>query len=83
MFRPAPRASGYFRTDYGQDLALVQTRAERISLAVFLLILTPRPFVRHCVPFDILGEQLGECRLALMRALYLAGCDGAHSSAPE
>ena len=28
-----PRASGYFRTGYAQDLALVQTRAERIGLA--------------------------------------------------
>ena len=26
-----PRASGYFRTDYGQDLALIQTRLARIS----------------------------------------------------
>jgi hypothetical protein len=39
VFRPPPRASGYFRTGYGQDLALLQTRAERVSLAVFLLIL--------------------------------------------
>ena len=31
-----PRASGYFRTGYAQDLALVQTRAERIGLAAFL-----------------------------------------------
>ena len=30
MFRPMPRASGYFHTSYAQDLALLQTRAERI-----------------------------------------------------
>ncbi len=36
MFRPAPRASGYFRTGYAQDLALLQTRAERVSLVVFV-----------------------------------------------
>ena len=39
MFRPAPRASGYFRTDYAQDLALAQTRSEQVSLAIFVAVL--------------------------------------------
>ena len=34
-----PRASGYFRTDYAQDFALVETRLRRVSLAVFALLL--------------------------------------------
>ena len=34
-----PRASGYFRTGYGQDFALVETRLRRVSLAVFCLAL--------------------------------------------
>ena len=34
-----PRASGYFRTSYGQDLKLVETRTQRWSLAVFLIAL--------------------------------------------
>ena len=29
-----PRASGYFRTSYGEDLALLGTRLQRISLAI-------------------------------------------------
>ena len=29
-----PRASGYFRTDYAQDLALTGTRLERVALPV-------------------------------------------------
>ena len=39
MFRPAPRASGYFRTGYAQDLALLQTRLERVALLLFVLAL--------------------------------------------
>ena len=39
MSRRAPRASGYFRTDYRQELSLVQTRLERGSLAVLLVAL--------------------------------------------
>ena len=33
MSRSAPRASGHFRTDYGQDLEILQTRSERVSAA--------------------------------------------------
>ena len=53
MFRPAPRASGYFRTGYGQDLALVQTRTERISLAVFMLTLAGFPFIASPFALDL------------------------------
>ena len=31
MFRRMPRASGYFRTSYAQDLALVETRLQRVE----------------------------------------------------
>ena len=34
-----PRASGYFRTRYEEDLALAGTRLERTSLAVFIVAL--------------------------------------------
>ena len=45
MFRPTPRASGYFHTDYAQDLALLQTRAERMSFTVFVAVLAAFPFL--------------------------------------
>ena len=35
----SPRASGYFRTGYAQELALTQTRLERVSLVVLMLLL--------------------------------------------
>ena len=53
MFRPAPRASGYFRTGYAQDLALIQTRSERISLAVFLMALAAFPFMASPFALDL------------------------------
>ena len=61
MFRPAPRASGYFRTGYAQDLALLQTRAERISLAVFVLLLAGVSF--HRVAFCARSRLPGVPRL--------------------
>ena len=45
MSRRVPRASGYFRTDYRADLALVQTRVERVSLGLFALALIAFPFL--------------------------------------
>jgi branched-chain amino acid transport system permease protein len=53
VFRPSPRASGYFRTGYAQDLALLQTRAERVSFAVFVLILAGFPFVASPFALDL------------------------------
>jgi hypothetical protein len=53
VFRPSPRASGYLRTGYGQDLALLQTRAERISLVLFLLILAGFPFIASPFALDL------------------------------
>jgi hypothetical protein len=34
-----PRASGYFRTDYAQDLALTGTRFERVALSLLVVAL--------------------------------------------
>lgn len=45
MSRAAPRASGYFRTDYKQDLQLVQTWTEWIALFAFAAVLVGTPFV--------------------------------------
>ena len=49
MFRPMPRASGYFHTSYAQDLALLQTRTERISLLAFAVVLVGTAI--YCIAF--------------------------------
>lgn len=67
MFRPLPRASGYFRTDYAGELALLQTRGERISLAVFALVLMVVPFVASPFILDLACQVL----LASIGALSL------------
>ncbi|MGE0565873.1 MAG: branched-chain amino acid ABC transporter permease [Pseudolabrys sp.] len=67
MFRPAPRASGYFRTAYADDTALVQTRTEKASLALFLLALGVLPFVAGPFVLDLACQVL----LASIGALSL------------
>ena len=58
MFRPAPRASGYFRTAYAQDLALVQTRAERLGLVIFVVLLFALPFAASPFILDLACQVL-------------------------
>ena len=75
MFRPAPRASGYFRTGYGQDLALVQTRAERVSLAVFMLTLAGFPFIASPFALD-LACQVFLASVGALSLMLLTGYAG-------
>ena len=75
MFRPSPRASGYFRTGYGQDLALLQTRAERISLVIFLLILAGFPFVASPFALD-LACQVFLASVGALSLMLLTGYAG-------
>jgi branched-chain amino acid transport system permease protein len=75
VFRPAPRASGYFRTGYGQDLALLQTRTERISLVVFLLILAGFPFVASPFALD-LACQVFLASVGALSLMLLTGYAG-------
>lgn len=67
MFRPLPRASGYFRTDYADELALIQTRGERASLMVFAVLLIAVPFVASPFLLDLACQVL----LASIGALSL------------
>ena len=53
MFRSPPRASGYLHTSYGADLALLQTRTERVSLAFFAAILATFPFLASPFALDL------------------------------
>jgi branched-chain amino acid transport system permease protein len=70
-----PRASGYFRTDYAQDLALLATRFERRSLAVFILALLAFPLVAS--PFQLdLACQVFLASIGALSLMLLTGYAG-------
>jgi ABC-type branched-subunit amino acid transport system permease subunit len=75
VFRSAPRASGYFRTDYAQDLALIQTRAERGSLAVFAAALAVFPFIASPFALD-LASQVFLVSIGALSLMLLTGYAG-------
>ena len=75
MFRPGPRASGYFRTGYTQDLALIQTRAECISLTVFLAVLAVLPFLASPFMLD-LACQVFLAAIGALSLMLLTGYAG-------
>jgi branched-chain amino acid transport system permease protein len=54
----APRASGYFRTRYDDDLALVGTRTQKAWLGVLALALLGFPFVASSVLLDLANQVL-------------------------
>jgi branched-chain amino acid transport system permease protein len=70
-----PRASGYFRTDYGQDLALVASRLERVSLALFVLALLCFPLIATPFQLDLASQVFLACvgSLSLMLLTGYAG----------
>jgi branched-chain amino acid transport system permease protein len=70
-----PRASGYYRTSYAQDLALTGTRLERISLTVFALALVAFPLVASPFHLDLACQVLLACvgALSLMLLTGYAG----------
>jgi branched-chain amino acid transport system permease protein len=67
VFRNAPRASGYFRTRYAQDLALIQTRLEGAALAPLALALALFPFFAGAFYLDLACQVF----LAVIGALSL------------
>ncbi len=75
MFRPPPRASGYFRTGYAQDLALLQTRTERGSLAVLVLVLAVLPFLASPFVLD-LSCQVFLASIGALALMLLTGYAG-------
>jgi branched-chain amino acid transport system permease protein len=62
-----PRASGYFRTGYAQEMALTKTRLERASLCIFIVALLAYPYVASAFYLDLATQVL----LASIGALSL------------
>jgi branched-chain amino acid transport system permease protein len=70
-----PRASGYFRTGYDQDLVLLTTRFERRSLVVLILALLVFPLVASPFHLDLACQVFLACvgALSLMLLTGYAG----------
>ena len=70
-----PRASGHFRTDYGQDLALFGTRLERASLAALVVALLAFPLIASPFQLDLACQVFLACvgSLSLMLLTGYAG----------
>ena len=70
-----PRASGYFRTDYAQDLALTGTRFERVALSLFVVALLAFPLVASPFQLDLACQVFLACvgALSLMLLTGYAG----------
>jgi len=73
--RPKPRASGYFRTDYAQELDLVQTRLEKRSLVLFLIALAVFPFLASAFYLD-LACQVFLAAIGSLSLMLLTGYAG-------
>ena len=53
-----PRASGYFRTGYAQDVALLDTRTQKSCAAAFALALLVYPFLAGPLALDLANQVL-------------------------
>ena len=75
MVRPPPRASGYLHVGYGEDLALLRTRTEWVSLAIFLFIVASFPFIAS--PFALyLACQVFLASIGALSLMLLTGYAG-------
>ena len=71
----SPRASGYFRTGYAQDLALVETRLQRAGLAAFVAALVGFPLL--ATPFQLdLACQVFLAAVGSIALMLLTGYAG-------
>jgi len=70
-----PRASGYFRTAYEQELRLLDTRTQRAAFAVFAVLLVLFPFGAGPFALDLANQVLLACigAIALMLLTGYAG----------
>ena len=53
-----PRASGYFRTRYAQDTALLETRTQKAAALAFAAALAAYPFVAGPLALDLANQVL-------------------------
>ena len=60
-----PRASGYFRTGYAQEMALTKTRLERVSLFAFIALLLVYPYLASAFYLDLANQVFLACIGAL------------------
>jgi branched-chain amino acid transport system permease protein len=70
-----PRASGYFRTDYAQEIALIKTRLERVSLVIFIVMLIAFPFLASAFYLD-LATQVFLASIGSLSLMLLTGFAG-------
>jgi branched-chain amino acid transport system permease protein len=75
VFRNAPRASGYLRTGYAQDLALIQTRPEGAALAALAVALALFPFFAGAFYLD-LACQVFLAAIGALSLMLLTGYAG-------
>ncbi len=75
MSNRLPRRSGCFRTDYAQDLALIQTPLERTCLAVFVVALLAFPLVATAFYLD-LACQVFLAAVGALALMLLTGYAG-------
>ena len=77
-----PRASGYFRTDYAQDLALTGTRFERLALGLFVAALVGFPLVASPFQLDLACQVFLAC-VGSLSLMLLTGYAGQISGTPD
>jgi branched-chain amino acid transport system permease protein len=70
-----PRASGYFRTGYAQEIALIKTRLKRASLVVLVALLLAFPFVASAFYLD-LATQVFLASIGSLSLMLLTGFAG-------
>ena len=75
MSNRVPQASGYFRTNYGEDLALTQSRSERVVLILFLIMLAGFPFLASAFYLD-LACQVFLASIGSLSLMLLTGFAG-------
>lgn len=70
-----PKASGYFRTHYARDFALLDTRTQKVCAALFAAALLVTPFVTGPLALDLANQVLLGCvgAVALMLLTGYAG----------
>jgi branched-chain amino acid transport system permease protein len=70
-----PRASGYFRTGYAQEMALTKTRLERVSLFAFIALLLVYPYLASAFYLDLANQVFLAC-IGALSLMLLTGYAG-------